>query len=202
MSQLSERIAQYRKMATDDPDYELGHFRLGQLLMDDKQYEEAVKSLRRTLEISPEFSKAYQLLGNCLMQLGRKEEAVQTLTKGHQVADERGDKVPREEMEKMLRALDAPVPEAKQTSAPAGVGTGFHCQRPGCMTGPHAHPLPKPPLNDEIGQRIHEQICADCWYLWLRNISVKYINENRLDLSRDDHQAYYDQLMKEFFGFE
>ena len=34
MSQLDERIAQFRKMATDDPDNELGHYRLGQLLMD------------------------------------------------------------------------------------------------------------------------------------------------------------------------
>jgi hypothetical protein len=34
MSQLQERIAQFRKMASDDPDNELGHFRLGQLLME------------------------------------------------------------------------------------------------------------------------------------------------------------------------
>jgi hypothetical protein len=32
--QLEERIAQFRKMAEDDPDNELGHFRLGQLLME------------------------------------------------------------------------------------------------------------------------------------------------------------------------
>ena len=34
MSPLQERIAQFRKMANDDPDNELGHFRLGQLLME------------------------------------------------------------------------------------------------------------------------------------------------------------------------
>ena len=32
MSQIQERIAQFRKMANDDPDNELGHYRLGQLL--------------------------------------------------------------------------------------------------------------------------------------------------------------------------
>ena len=62
MSQLSERIAQFRKMANDDPDNELGHYRLGQLLFDDKQYDLAVASFRRTLELSPQFSKVYQLL--------------------------------------------------------------------------------------------------------------------------------------------
>src|SRR5437016_2211756 len=37
MNQLQERIAQYRKMANDDPDNELGHYRLGQLLMEAEQ---------------------------------------------------------------------------------------------------------------------------------------------------------------------
>ena len=44
MSQLAERIAQFRKMATEDPDNELGHFRLGQLLMEDGQHAEAIRS--------------------------------------------------------------------------------------------------------------------------------------------------------------
>jgi predicted Zn-dependent protease len=62
MSQLQERIAQFRKMASDDPDNELGHFRLGQLLTDAQDYDEAIKSFCRTPELSPQFSKVYQLL--------------------------------------------------------------------------------------------------------------------------------------------
>ena len=50
MSQLQERIAQFRKMASDDPDNELGHFRLGQLYMEARQFEEAIASFCRTLE--------------------------------------------------------------------------------------------------------------------------------------------------------
>ena len=38
MNPLEERIAQFRKMASDDPDNELGHFRLGQLLMENGQF--------------------------------------------------------------------------------------------------------------------------------------------------------------------
>ena len=57
-------------------------------------------------------------------------------------------------------------------------------------------------MNDELGRRIEANICADCWQEWLRNYSIKVINELRLDLSREDHQAMYDQYMKEFFGFE
>jgi tetratricopeptide (TPR) repeat protein len=205
MSQLSERIAQFRKMASDDPDNELGHFRLGQLLMEDKQLEEAVQSFRRTLELSPQFSKVYQLLGSTLVQLERKDEALETLKKGYSVADERGDNVPREEMAKLLTSLGAEVPASKKSATPdagpAGPG-GFRCQRPGCMAGGHAHPLTKPPMNDDLGRRIQEQICATCWNEWWRNASVKIVNELRLDLSREDHVAMYDQYMKEFLGFE
>src|SRR5271170_2664634 len=105
MSQLQERIAQFRKMATDDPDNELGHYRLGQLLMEDKQYDEAIRSFRRTLELSPEFSKVYQFLGQCQIDQGRPEDAIETLKKGFEVADQRGDKMPRDEMARMLTAL-------------------------------------------------------------------------------------------------
>src|SRR5437660_12906555 len=88
MNSLTERIAQFRKMATDDPENELGHFRLGQLLMDDGQYAEAVKSFERTLELSPRFSKVFQLLGECFIKLDDKARAVEVLTRGWHTADE------------------------------------------------------------------------------------------------------------------
>src|SRR5437667_10970995 len=105
MSQLQERIAQFQKMANDDPENELGHFRLGQLYLDDGQYENAIKSFRRTLELSPQFSKVYQLLGSALTKLGQNDEAVEVLQHGFAEADERGDNIPREEMSKMLVQL-------------------------------------------------------------------------------------------------
>ena len=50
MSQLQERITQFRKMASDDPDNELGHFRLGQLLAEAGQHDEAVKAFLTGLD--------------------------------------------------------------------------------------------------------------------------------------------------------
>ena len=76
MNQLQDRIAQFRKMANDDPENELGHFRLGQLLMEAGQHEEAVRSFQRTLELSPQFSKVYQLLGTCLLKEDKRDEAL------------------------------------------------------------------------------------------------------------------------------
>jgi tetratricopeptide (TPR) repeat protein len=201
MSQLAERIAQFRKMATDDPENELGHFRLGQLLMEDGQHAEAVKSFERTLELSPQFSKVYQLLGECLIKLGEKDRATEVLTTGWKTADERGDRLPRDAMAKLLTELGAPIP---QPAAPAdeGPGTGFRCQRPGCMEGNRARQLPGAPVPDEIGERIHQSICAACWNLWFRDLSIKVINELRLDLSSEFGLNEYDRHMREFFGFE
>ena len=117
MNQLQERIAQFRKMASDDPDNELGHFRLGQLLMEDGQYEEAAKSFTRTLEISPHFSKVYQLLGECRIKEGQKDEAARVLTEGWQMADSRGDKMPRDAMAKLLTDLGQPAARVERAGA-------------------------------------------------------------------------------------
>src|SRR4051812_38463345 len=138
MSPNQERIAQFRKMATEDPENELAHYRLGGLLMEDGQHAEAVASFRRTLELSPQFSKVYQLLAQCLVALGRRDEAVAALQQGFVVADERGDNVPRDEMAKLLVELGQPAPVSKrgsQATAAEQGGGGFHCQRPTCMAG-------------------------------------------------------------------
>jgi tetratricopeptide (TPR) repeat protein len=202
MSQLQDRIAQFRKMANDDPDNELGHYRLGQLLMEAGQYADAVSSFRRTLELSPQFSKVYQLLGASLLKLNQRDEAIKVLREGFAVADERGDNMPRDEMARMLTELGEPAPTPKKAAATAAAGDGFRCQRPGCWAGARARKLPKPPMNDEIGQRIFETVCADCWNEWLKNYSIKVINELRLDLSTERGQEEYDRYMREFLGIE
>lgn len=203
MSNLAEQIARFRNMAQEDPDNDLAHFRLGQFLLDDSQYEEAAKSFRRTLEITPEFSKVYQLLGECLIKLDRKPEAIEMLTKGWTIADERGDRMPRDAMAKLLEQLGAPIPKKQVAVADdGGPGTGFRCERPGCMEGKRAVQLSAPPLPDVIGEHIYRDICAACWMLWWKDLSVKVINELRLDLSSEGGQYEYDRNMREFFGFE
>jgi tetratricopeptide (TPR) repeat protein len=202
MSQLHERIAQFRKMANDDPDNELGHYRLGQLLLEDKQYAEAIRSFRRTLELSPQFSKVYHLLALALLHDNQKDEAVRVLKQGFDVADERGDNLPRDEMARMLVELGEPAPASKRAARPTGGAGGFHCQRPGCIVGGRGRQLARPPFGDELGRRIQESVCADCWEDWKRNYSIKVINELRLDLSTERGAEEYDRYMREFLGLE
>lgn len=203
MSSLHDRINQFRKMATDDADNELGHFRLGQLLLEDNQPAEAIKSFERTLELSPQFSKVYQLLGESHGKLGAKDKAIEVLTTGYKVADERGDKMPRDAMAKMLAQFGAPVPQAEAPAADDGPDTGFRCERPGCMAGRRAKPLATAPtLGGELSDRIMRTICADCWENWKKDYSIKVINELRLDLSSEFGAAEYDKHMRGFFGFD
>jgi tetratricopeptide (TPR) repeat protein len=207
---LAERIAAFRKMATDDPENELAHYRLGDLLLKAGQAEEAAASLRRTLELSPQFSKVYQLLGQALLLSGRKAEAIEAWRKGFEVADERGDFMPRDEMVKLLTEVGEPAPVSRRAPAgplhglggPAPPGDGFKCQRPTCMAGSRARRLSAPPFNDEVGKRIAESVCADCWADWVKNYSVKVINELRLDLRTDHGEAEYNRYMREFLGIE
>jgi tetratricopeptide (TPR) repeat protein len=206
MSQIQERIAQFRKMAQDDPDNELGHYRLGMLLLEDGQLPEAIQSFRRTLELSPYFSKVYQLLGQALLKADQRKEALDVLHKGFEVADQRGDNIPRDEMARLLVELGEQAPVSKrgadttESSGGPSSGTGFRCQRPGCMFGAQARQLASPPFNDELGRRIQQAVCADCWNTWVRTYSIKVINELRLDLSTDYGQQEYDRYMMEFLG--
>src|SRR5262249_28662471 len=93
---LALRIADFQKLGADDPENELGHYRLGQLLAADGQTAEAVKSFERALKISADFPQGYRYLGECLIKLDQKDRAVEVLTKGWQVALDRGEEYPRD----------------------------------------------------------------------------------------------------------
>ena len=55
-------------------------------------------------------------------------------------------------------------------------------------------------MKDALGQQIYEKVCADCWSYWLRDLSIKVINEMRLDLSDERSAETYDQIMRETLG--
>jgi hypothetical protein len=128
---------------------------------------------------------------------------VRVLREGFRVADERGDNMPRDDMGKMLAQLGEAPPAPKKAAAGAA-GDGFRCQRPGCMSGSRARKLPAPPLGLDraLAQKVMATVCADCWNDWLRNLSIKVINELRLDLSTERGAEEYDRYMREYLGLE
>jgi Fe-S cluster biosynthesis and repair protein YggX len=198
MSDANARIEQFRKMASDDPNNELGHFSLGRALLDAGQFEEATRSLERAIAINANLSKAYQLAATALLKAGQRDRAVERLTAGGRVADARRDVMPRNEMTQMLKDLGAPVPElasVREAAAPA-VGEGqVQCKRCGRVQ-PR---LPGPPMRGAFGQEVYENICPDCWRDAIGQ-GTKVINELRLPLNDPQASKIWDQHIREFLN--
>lgn len=198
------RIQQFRQMAEADPTNELGHFSLGKALLEAGQAGEAAPSLLRAIELKSDMSKAYQLLGEAYHRSGEKDKAVDILTKGAIVADEMGDRMPRDAMVKLLEEIGAPVPELKSlasgsdaSAAPGEAIEGFRCAR----CGRPDSKLNKPPFKGELGEKIAQNVCENCWREWIP-MGTKVINELGLVLSTPEGSEAYDQYMVEFLQLD
>ena len=197
MADVQTRIDQFKKMASDDPGNELGHFSLGKAYLDGNRPAEAAECFERVIQISPTHSKAYHHLAQALLAVGRQDEAIARLTAGVTVAHERGDVMPRDAMSTMLKELGAPVPELATTARPAQpVGEGMVlCKR----CGKEGKKLAKPPFRSPFGQQIYENICHDCWQQAI-GMGTKVINELRLPLNDPAANKIWDQHIREFLN--
>lgn len=197
-----DRIAQFKNMTEADPQNEMGHFSLGKAYIDAGMFSEAIAPLKRTLELNPTYSKAYQLLGDALAKNGDNQAAIDTLTTGFSVADQRGDRMPRDAMADMIRALGGAPPEPKndkpaaptETAAGDGSFVCSRCSRPGGK-------IPDRPFKGELGEKVWANICQVCWQEWI-GMGTKVINELGLQLSDPRAQQMYDEHMKEFLQLE
>lgn len=59
--------------------------------------------------------------------------------------------------------------------------------------------LDRPPYADELGRRIHQEVCAPCW-AECRDMQVMVINEYRLDLSDPRAQEILERSIRDFLG--
>jgi Fe-S cluster biosynthesis and repair protein YggX len=92
-----------------------------------------------------------------------------------------------------------PAPPARDSAVPGTPVSGgaFVCRR--CHK-PNPR-LEKPPFSNDLGRRIHETICRSCWKEWFA-MSIRVINEYRLNLMSPESSAIYDEHMKQFLGLE
>ena len=70
----------------------------------------------------------------------------------------------------------------------------FECTRCGRKT----EPLGQSPIPTDLGAKIGEEICKDCWAEWLEK-QKQIINHFGLDLSNPDSHEYLFDQMKLFF---
>ena len=75
-------------------------------------------------------------------------------------------------------------------------GDKFRCAR--CEQ--KGEPLGYSPFPTELGQRVADEICGDCWKAWQQK-QMQLINHFGLDVSNpDSHQFLFDQMKIFFFG--
>ena len=195
------RIEQFKKMAADDPDNELGHFSLGRTYLEASRPAEAVPCLERVIEINPQNSKAYFMLAQAQKAAGDPGGAISALRIGFDVATARGDVMVRNDIAALMTEVGEPVPDVPDASASAPatpVGEGeVLCRR----CGQTRSQLAKRPFKGELGEKILAHVCASCWQEWL-HMGTKVINELRLDFADPRHAAVYDQHLAEFLSLE
>ena len=193
--QQQQRIDQFRKMAADDPTNELGHLSLGRELLKAGKAEEAAECFRRTLELNDKFSKAYELLGQALVAMDRKSDAATVLKRGVQVAADRGDRMPREAMEKQLSEMGEEVPDVAATRE-IKVGEG---QVLDSRTGEPQPRLPRRPMKGTLGEVVYANVGANSWQEWI-GMGTKVINELRLPMSDPRAREMYDNHLIDFLN--
>jgi len=197
---INARIAQFENMVQPgaDPENDMAWFSLGGAYVQAGRHAEAAKAYERCYTLNPAMSKAYQLAGKALVDAGQPGPAADVLTEGYKRAAARGDFLPKKAIAELLTSLGAPVPEiAAAASAEGPAGGGFVCTR----TGKPGTKQGRPPMRGPVGQWIFENISQETWIDWIKQ-GTKVINEMRLDLSREDHSATYDQHMYEYLGID
>ncbi|MDP7070486.1 MAG: Fe(2+)-trafficking protein [Phycisphaerales bacterium] len=194
---LTDRIAQFENMAVADPSNEMAHFSLGSSYLKANRAAEAAKALAKCIELNPDMSKAYELCGQALVAAGDRDKAEEVLSRGYLIAAGRGDRMPQEAMAALLGTIGRPVPDIDAATAEKArtleASGSFVCR---CSGSPGTQ-LADPPFKGPVGAWIAEHISEETWDVWIHQ-GTKVINELRLDLSRPEDSAMYDQHMYDF----
>lgn len=200
-----ERIEQFRKMAKANPDDDLAHFALGQALVDADRHAEAVNVLRHVVKMNAGYSRAWLLLGDAQDAVEDPDAAIESWQQGVQIATQRGDLLPANEIKARLKArgveprkaelitiLDAePDPDADREPEDDEV----RCIRSRRI----GKKMTFDPFGDAIGAFIQTHVSQDSWDAWME-MSIKVINELRLDLGDPSGQRVYDEHMRDFLN--
>ena len=193
------RIRQFETMVRPeaDPTNDMAWFSLAGAYRDAGRHAEAAEAYVKCFTLNPAMTKAYQLAGQSFVDAGKSERAAEVLTEGYTAAASRGDRMPMKAMGDLLISLGKPVPATASAAPEVTVVGGFTCKR----TGRPGTKMPRPPFRGPVGQWIAENIAKETFDAWIGQ-GTKVINELRLDLSRDQDAATYDQHMREYLGID
>ncbi|MCW8957343.1 MAG: tetratricopeptide repeat protein [Gammaproteobacteria bacterium] len=93
------------KMLEQGQDSLILRFGLGQALLKDNQFSDAILHLKKALEFDPKYSAAWKLLGKALAGNQQNDEAITAYEQGIKVAESKGDIQAAKEMKVFLKRL-------------------------------------------------------------------------------------------------
>ena len=194
---LETRIKQFRTLLESDPDNDMAHFSLANALLQADRTHEAALSFIACTKINPGMTKAYQLAARALIDSGHSDDALEILHEGYIEATKRGDMLPKNAMAEMFGELRIEVPEvpAARTETPEPTAGDFKDRKTGRM----GTRLARRPFKGPVGEWIYENNSKQTFDDWI-GMGTKIINELRLDLSRDEHDAVGDYAMRVYLG--
>ena len=203
-----DQIEQFRKMAKANPEDDLAHFALGQALLDAQRSSEAIPVLRHLTRINPEYTRAYLLLGRALDHDEDEEGAIEAWQLGYHYAMKRGELMISQEVRQHLEAKNAPLSSEiiellgidepqeeieRETREP--LEDEVICIR----TQRIGKKMKFQPFENTVGTYILNHVSQESWEGWME-MSIKVINELRLDLGDQSGQEVYDQHMRDYLN--
>ena len=108
MSEVPDRIAEFKEVAELMPDDPVVRFGLAGAYLDAGQADNAIIQYEETIRLKPDYSAAHRGLGRALEKAGRRADAIAAYREGLEVAGRTGDLQTKKEIEVFLRRLETP----------------------------------------------------------------------------------------------
>lgn len=108
MSEVPDRIAEFKEVAELMPEDPVVRFGLAGAYLDAGEADNAIIEYEETIRLKPDYSAAHRGLGRALERAGRRADALAAYRKGLEVAGETGDLQTKKEIEVFVRRLETP----------------------------------------------------------------------------------------------
>ncbi len=102
---LKRKIEQFEKLVAHNAQDVLSRFTLGRAYLEAGRADDAIRVLDELLALKPDYTAAFVLLGEAYEKAGKLARAIKTWTKGIEVAQQKGDLHPRNQMQERLTKL-------------------------------------------------------------------------------------------------
>ena len=99
------KLTMFNKVLEIDPEDTMANLGIGQILLEQNSPLEAKSYLEKVIRVDGKYSQAYLYLGKALMALKEYSEAKSIFQKGVPIAASKGELMPANEMETLLRSL-------------------------------------------------------------------------------------------------